>query len=100
METHLNVALVQYLSGREPAAIVEEAKSAAAEIVVFPEMYSNGYARFDLNDPVARARWCEAAQGTDGDFVAKCREAARAQEMYVVATFLEAAEPRPFNSAL
>ena len=33
--------------------IVAAAKAAAAEIVVFPEMYSNGYACFDPNDPAA-----------------------------------------------
>jgi predicted amidohydrolase len=35
--------------------IVAAAKAAAAEIVVFPEMYSNGYECFDPNDPAAEA---------------------------------------------
>jgi deaminated glutathione amidase len=96
----LRVALAQYLSGREPAAIVAEAKGAAADIVVFPEMYSNGYARFDPEDPAASARWCADAHRLDGDFVGKFRDAARSHRLHVVATFLEAAEPKPFNAAL
>jgi len=100
MQTELRVALAPCLSGREPAAIVAEAKAAAAAIVVFPEMYSNGYARFAPEDRTARARWCADAQSLDGDFVGKFREAAKTHRMHVVATFLEAAEPKPFNAAL
>jgi deaminated glutathione amidase len=100
MGMQLRVALAQYLSGREPAAIVAEAKAAAADIVVFPEMYSNGYARFDPQDPAASARWCAAAHRLDGDFAGKFRDAARTHRLHVVATFLEAAEPKPFNAAL
>jgi predicted amidohydrolase len=100
IEMRLRVALAQYLSGCEPADIVAEAKAAAADIVVFPEMYSNGYARFDPDDPSVRARWCADAHSLDGDFVRKFRETARTHRMHVVATFLEAAEPKPFNSAL
>src|ERR1700756_2316808 len=100
METPLRVALAQYPSGLEPAEIVAEAKAAAADIVVFPEMYSNGYARFDPADLAARARWCADAHGLDEDFVGKFREAANNHRMHVVATFLEAAEPKPFNAAV
>ena len=46
MSQLLTVALVQYPSGRDCMEIVAAAKAAAAEIVVFPEMYSNGYAYF------------------------------------------------------
>ena len=100
METRLRVALAQYPSGREPTEIVAEAKAAAADIVLFPEMYSNGYARFEPDDLAARARWCADAHGLDGDFVGKFREAANTHRMHVVATFLEAATPKPFNAAL
>ena len=90
MEMQLRVALAQYLSGREPVDIVAEAKAAAADIVVFPEMYSNGYTRFDPEDPAARARWCADAHRLDGGFVGKFRDAARTYRLHVVATFLEA----------
>jgi deaminated glutathione amidase len=94
------VALAQYLSSGEIGGIVGEASAAGAGIVVFPEMYSNGYARFDPDDTAARARWIAAAERVDGDFVGRFREAAKAHRIHVVATFLERAEPKPFNAAL
>jgi deaminated glutathione amidase len=96
----LKMALAQYLSGGDVGEIVGEARAAGAEIVVFPEMYSNGYALFDSNDPAAKARWCAEAESLDGDFVCRFREAARTHQIHVVATFLEKAEPQPFNAAL
>ena len=96
----LKIALAQYLSGRDCAEIVAEAAAAGAEIVVFPEMYSNGYARFDPNDKAARACWCAQAESLDGEFVGRFRVAAEAYRMHMVATFLEHAEPKPFNAAL
>lgn len=57
MQTQLTVAPAQCLSDRDPAMIVEKAKSAAADVVVFPEMFSNGYARFDPEDPAAIECW-------------------------------------------
>jgi predicted amidohydrolase len=96
----LRVALAQYPSGSEPAAIIRAAKAAGADIVLFPEMYSNGYAPFDRDDPAAKARWLAGAQSIDGDFVGQFRDAARANGVHVVATFLEAAESKPFNAAV
>src|SRR5215469_14994142 len=63
-------------------------------------MYSNGYAPFDPNDPAARTRWCAQAESLDGEFVGRFRQAAKAHRVHVVATFLERAEPKPFNAAL
>ena len=100
MDSHLNVGLAQYLNDRDPAIIVGEAKNAVAEIVLFPEMFSHGHACFDTRDSTARERWLKAAQSPNGSFVERCREAARTYQTYVVATFLEAADPKPFNSAL
>jgi deaminated glutathione amidase len=100
MSQLLTVALAQYPSGRDCMEIVAAAKAAAAEIVVFPEMYSNGYACFDPNDPAAEARWCAEAESLEGDFVGRFREAAKAHRVHVVSTFLERAEPKPFNAAL
>jgi predicted amidohydrolase len=100
MTTRLNVALAQYLNDRDPVLIVKEAKSAAAEVVVFPEMYSNGYARFNPMDLAAAEGWRNGAHQPDGDFIETFRSAARNYQIYVVATFLEAANPKPFNSAL
>src|SRR5262245_14370023 len=99
-EEKLKVALAQYLSGCAPAETVREAKAAAVDIVLFPEMFSNGYAPFDRDDPVAKARWLAGAQSVDGDFVGLFRDAARGSGIHVVATFLEVGEPKPFNAAV
>jgi predicted amidohydrolase len=96
----LKIALAQYPSGSDIGEIVGEAQAAGAEIVVFPEMYSNGYAPFDPNDPTASTRWFAQAESLDGEFVGSFRQAARAHRVHVVATFLEKAEPKPFNAAL
>jgi predicted amidohydrolase len=99
-ETKLRVALAQYLSGCAPEVIVREAKAAGADLVLFPEMYSNGYAAFDRDDPADKARWLAGARSVDGDFIGQFRAAARASGVHVVATFLEAAQPKPFNAAV
>jgi deaminated glutathione amidase len=99
-DLQLKIALAQYPSGSDIGEIVGEAQAAGAEIVVFPEMYSNGYAPFDPNDPMARTRWCAQAESLDGEFVGRFRQAAKAHRVHVVATFLEKAEPKPFNAAL
>ena len=68
MKTHLRVALAQYLNDSDSGMIIEEAKNASAEIVVFPEMYSNGYARFDPTDSAAIEGWRHGAHRPAGAF--------------------------------
>jgi len=94
------VALAQYMHDSDPVAVIAEARRAGADIVVFPESFSNGLASFDPTDPDARERWCKDAQTVGGEYVGMFRRAARQHGVHVVATFLEAAEPLPFNSAL
>lgn len=100
MANDLHIALAQYSGGRDPAAIVEEAKDAGAEVVVFPEMYSNGCAGLEANDPLAMERLRKEAHSPDSKYMKQFRDVAKAHQMHVVATFLEAADPKPFNSAL
>lgn len=100
MPKHLNVALAQYSIDRKPARVIEEARNAGAEVVVFPEMFSNGYASVGPADAAALQRWQESAQGLDGAFVTAFRDAAKIYRTHIVATFLENADPKPFNSAL
>jgi deaminated glutathione amidase len=100
METHVRIALAQYLNDRDPATIIEEAKRAGAHVVLFPEMFSNGYTRFDPTDSAAIERWHQGAHSPNGHFIELYREAARTNQIHVIATFLEAADPKPFNSAL
>jgi predicted amidohydrolase len=63
-------------------------------------MYSNGYARFDRMDSAAFQHWRKGAHSPDSNFIQRFRVAARTHQIYVVATFLETADPKPFNSAL
>jgi deaminated glutathione amidase len=100
MPSQLIVALAQYPSGSDPGSVVANAKAAGAEIVVFPEMFSNGYACFDPKDAAAFSRWRRGAQLADGSFVKKFSDVAKAHRIHLVATFLEDADPKPFNSAL
>jgi deaminated glutathione amidase len=99
-ETRLRIALAQYLGDGDPAVIIEQAKRASADIVVFPEMFSNGYLRFDATDSAAVERWRKGAETPDGPFVERFRNAAKMHKVSVVATFLESSDPKPFNSAL
>lgn len=100
MESHLRIALAQYLNDRDPGTIVGEAKRLDSQIVLFPEMFSNGYSSFDSTDPDAIKVWQQGAHSLDGHFIERFREAARTHQIHIVATFLEAADPKPFNSAL
>jgi predicted amidohydrolase len=100
MGPYIKVALAQYLVGRDPTLIGEQAKRACADIVVFPEMYSNGYARFDPLDSSSFDNWRKGAHHADGAFVDNFRSAAKKHGIHVVATFLEASEQKLFNSAL
>jgi predicted amidohydrolase len=100
MDRHVRVALAQYPLDSDPVTAIAAARRAGAGIVVFPESFSNGLASFDAADPDARERWCADAHAADGEYVGVFRRAAMTEGMYVVATFLEAAKPLPFNAAL
>lgn len=100
MTPTLMVAMVQCPYGEDVTTLVRSAAETGADIVVFPEMYSNGYATFDPDDPAAEARWCAGAVPVDGDYVERFRAAARRHGLHVVATLLEAGDPAPFNCAL
>jgi deaminated glutathione amidase len=98
--TPLKVALAQYSCDCDPVQIIAEAKRQHAEIIVFPEMFSNGHASFDANDSAARELWQHKAKAIDGPYIARFRQAAQDSAIYVVATLLEASAPKPFNSAV
>jgi deaminated glutathione amidase len=73
METHFKVALAQYLNDSDPPIIVEEAKIAGAEVAVFPEMYSNGYTRFDPEGSAVMEHGRTGAQSPHGKFIERFR---------------------------
>src|SRR5262245_46933436 len=96
----VRVALAQYPHDSDPVTAIAAARRAGAEVVVLPESFSNGLASFDRASPDARDRWCKDAHAADGEYIGMFRRAARTEGVHVVATFLEAAEPLPFNTAL
>lgn len=95
----LRVALAQCGADADQAVLVAEAATAHADVVVFPEMLSNGYPTYALGDAAGQAAWRASATTCDGDFVARFRDAARRHHIHVVTTLLEDA-PDPFNTAL
>ncbi|OAP36431.1 hydrolase [Sinorhizobium glycinis] len=96
----LRVAMAQVMHDADVDAISASAAARGADIIVFPEMFSNGYSRFDPEDETARQTWIEAAVPIEGPFVVRFREAARRDGLAIVATFLERGYPRPFNAAI
>lgn len=100
MSALLTVALAQYGPDVDAPKIVSRARAEGAEIVVFPEMLSNGYPTFDPNLPGAEEAWRAGAIGVDASFLSRFRETARDNRIHVVATFLEKGDTDPFNAAL
>ncbi len=92
--------MVQQPDALDPADLVRDAAKAGAEIVVFPEMYSNGYARFEPGNATDERLWRAGALGLESGYVEAFRWAARQQRVHVVATLLETGDPDPFNTAL
>ncbi|MGL3609110.1 carbon-nitrogen hydrolase family protein [Rhizobium sp. G187] len=95
----IKVALAQVLPGVDIGALFAQAAAEGADVIVFPEMFSNGYGRYDPT-PSARAAWIDAAESVDGGFVERFRQAAQRNHIAAVATLLERGEEKPFNTAL
>jgi predicted amidohydrolase len=98
--TSIRVALAQVTNDVGPYAICADAAAKGAAILVFPEMFSNGYSRFDANVPASRKAWIDGAVTLDGPYLDRFRQAARDHGLAIVATFLEQGEPKPFNTAV
>ncbi len=96
----MKTALIQQLEDANAADLIRQAADAGADIAVFPEMVSNGYRAFDASDPAAEAAWRTGAQRLDSPFIEQFRQAALDHCIHVVATFLEAGDPDPFNTAV
>lgn len=88
---------------------IEEAKAKGADLVLFPEMWSNGYAppfpgAFD--DPLhpdfeaERRRWFSQAVTMESPYVRAAQEAAARCQIGVCATFLGYAEEKYQNMAI
>ena len=96
----LKIALLQLLPGRDleeqlqiGTAACERAKEMGADIALFPEMWSDGYAI-----PQDREALDELAVSADGDFVEQFGVLAARLQMAIGITFLEKHDPKPRNS--
>jgi predicted amidohydrolase len=79
-------------------AACKEAAKNGADIALFPEMWSNGYAVFEPRTPGAGEEWAAGAVRPDSEFVRAFQDAARRLKLAIAISFLEAYEPRPRNS--
>jgi len=96
----LTIAMAQTTPDASIEDVIAKAAEMGAAIVLFPEMFSNGYNRFDPDDAQSRQAWLAAAEPLEGFYVGRFRQAARDNAIAVVATFLEQGEDKPFNSAV
>ena len=74
----------------------KEAKKWGADIALFPEMWSNGYAIYDR--PVSE--WIAEAISAESDFICRFGTLARELEMAIGITLLEAYETGPRNTLI
>jgi predicted amidohydrolase len=79
-------------------AACQQAAENSADIALFPEMWSNGYAVFDPRRSGAGDQWVAGAVAADSEFVRTFQDAARRLKLAIAITFLEAYRPRPRNS--
>ena len=101
----LNVALLQMNACGDDLdenrakgdAHCRRARELGADIALFPEMWSNGYAKCPAGDE-GRARWRASAIARDGEFVAHFRALARELNMAIALTYLERWDGAPRNS--
>ena len=103
--TALRVALLQLSPARDVEAscaqgleVCREAAAQGADVALFPELWSHGYALPDPADPEACARFEATAVSPDGPFVAAFRALARETGLAIALTYLESTERGPRNS--
>ena len=101
----LRIALLQLSPEASVEAAMEsglaacgEAQKGGADIALFPEMWSNGYAVLDPHDRAAGEAWAAGAVRSDGEFVRAFQDAARRLKLAIAISYLEAHQPRPRNS--
>ena len=99
---NLKIALLQVLSEENPDArwnkgkeACKKAKEMGADIALFPEMWSDGYAL-----PQDETKLQELAVSAEGEFVCAFRDLAKNLQMAVGITFLERHAPKPLNSMI
>ena len=101
-DMELKIAFLQLLPGKDTAEQLRigiqacrKAKEMGADIALFPEMWSDGYAI-----PQDESKLRSLAVSKDSDFIYSFREIAKELEIAVGITFLEQNEPGPLNSVI
>lgn len=88
---------------------VRQAKNLGADIVLFPEMWSNGYAApfegafdnpYDENYESERLKWVNEAVDEDSEYVMAFRSIAKELKIGIVITYLSKGNIKPQNTAL
>jgi predicted amidohydrolase len=79
-------------------ASCRRAAALGADIALFPEMWSIGYAMFDVKEPNAKEAWQRLAVGVDSAYVRHFISLARELNMAIGVTYLQKWDPAPRNT--
>jgi predicted amidohydrolase len=74
-----------------------EAKALGADLALFPELWNIGFT-LSLRNPEGRRRWIDGAIEQRSSFFQAFASLARAEEMNIAVTYLEAHKPLPRNT--
>jgi len=104
--SNLKIALIQPYAEPDTDINLEKgeqfcrkAKSMGADIAVFPEMYSVGYASIDFDQPNALEECAKIAQNANGPFITRFKDLAKELDMAILITYLENRKGKFRNSA-
>jgi hypothetical protein len=105
-QAHLKVAMLQMVSegavieanARKGEEFCRRAADCGADVALFPEMWSVGYAKYPSGDDRARAEWLNLAVARDGPFVDRFRHLARELRIAIAITYLETGPALPRNA--
>ena len=75
-------------NARKGEEFCRRAADRGADIALFPEMWSVGYAKYPPGDDRARAEWLKLAVPRDGPFVDRFRRLARELRIAIAITYL------------
>lgn len=105
-DSDLRIALIQPFAEPDMEVNIEKgekfcrhAKAMNADMAVFPEMYSVGYASIDFDKPNALEECEKVAQKRNGPFVVHFKKLARELDMAILITYLEKKKGKYLNSA-
>ena len=94
----LRVAIAQFCPKTDISTIVSLAVKENADVLVFPEMWSNGYPA--IGSASKRAEWLAGSQNLDSEYLRSFSQLALENGIAILTTFLETGDPKPFNAAV